>query len=81
MNKKVVIIIFSLLVLLTGASCSTTRGTSVEDKRRGYLMLEGENIYKNKGFYKQKSSYNRYNKKNQKRLKKNKKAAKRRYRG
>jgi hypothetical protein len=70
--KRGIIIIFSFLIFLTAASCATTRGASVESKRRGLLMLEGENIYKNKGFYDSKKTY--------KRRKNNMKAARRYYR-
>ena len=45
---------------------------SINDQRRGLLMLEGEQIYKNKGFYKAKKS--------KKHRKKNLKASKK-YRG
>ena len=69
--KRGIIIIFSFLILLTAASCATTRGAQIESQRRGLLMLEGEGIYKNKGFYDSKKNY--------KRRKKNMKAAKRYY--
>jgi len=39
-----------MLVLLTGPSCSSTKRISVSEQRRGLLLLEGEQIYKNKGF-------------------------------
>ncbi|MFO7933190.1 MAG: hypothetical protein R6U78_03820 [Bacteroidales bacterium] len=69
--KRGFTIIISLLALLIAVSCSPTRRISVEDQRRGLLMLEGERIYRNKGFYKQKKSH--------KQRKKNLKASKRRY--
>lgn len=69
--KKGFIIIISMLALLVAVSCSPTRRIPVEEQRRGLLMLEGEQIYRNKGFYKQKKSH--------KRRKKNLKASKRRY--
>jgi len=70
--KKGPIVVIALLVLLTAASCATTRTATVESHRRGLLMLEGENIYKNKGFYDSKKAY--------KRRKGNKRAAKKYYR-
>jgi len=70
--KRVVLIGLASLVLLTGISCSSARKMSVNDQRRGLLMLEGEQIYKNKGFYKAKKS--------KKHRKKNLKASKK-YRG
>ena len=78
--KKTIIVLITFLGLLTVASCASSKRASTEDKRRGYLMLEGENIYKNKGFYKPKHSYTAYKKKNQKKLKKSMKASNRRYR-
>ncbi len=76
--KRAIIILITFLGLLTVASCASSSKASAQDKRRGFLMLEGENIYKNKGFYKQKYSYKPYKKKNQKKLKKSMKAYKRR---
>ncbi|MGP8322609.1 MAG: hypothetical protein ACT6FG_01250 [Methanosarcinaceae archaeon] len=55
MNRRILFGL-ALLVLLTGASCSSVRKTSITEQRRGLLMLEGEQIYKNKGFYKAKKS-------------------------
>jgi hypothetical protein len=52
-----------LLVMLTGPSCSSTKRISASEQRRGLLLLEGEQIYKNKGFYKAKKS-KKYRKKN-----------------
>lgn len=56
------IAIFFILIFLA-LSCAPVRKSHYEDKRRGLLMLEGEHVYKNKGFYN--------NKKTQKRHKKN----------
>lgn len=70
--KKGAIIIIVLLVSLAAFSCASSRGATVDSQRRGLLMLEGENIYKNKGFYDSKKTY--------KRRKKNMRAAKRYYR-
>ena len=70
--KRWPIVIIVFLVLLTAASCATSRGASVDSQRRGLLMLEGENIPRNKGFYD--------SKKKNKQRKKNKKAARRYYR-
>ena len=69
--KKVAIVFVVLLVSLAAVSCATTRGATVESQRRGLLMLEGENIYKNKGFYDSKKTW--------KRRKKNMRAARRYY--
>ncbi|MEA3478255.1 MAG: hypothetical protein U9R60_08755 [Bacteroidota bacterium] len=70
--KRLILIGFALLVLLSGTSCTSTRKISVNEQRRGLLMLEGEQIYKNKGFYKSKKS--------KKHRKKTLKASKRKYR-
>ena len=61
------IIIAVFIMLLIGTSCSTTRRAHVNQQRRGLLMLEGDNIYKNKGFYKNKKS-SKQHKKNIKRI-------------
>jgi hypothetical protein len=79
MNKAIIVLII-FLGLLTASSCASSKRVTVEDKRRGFLMLEGENIYKNKGFYKPKNTYKPYKKKNQKKLKKRMRASNRRYR-
>ena len=50
---------FSLLILFSLCSCATSKHASYEHQRRGLLMLEGEHIYKNKGFYHSKKSYKR----------------------
>jgi hypothetical protein len=54
--KRGFFLISLCIALLCGASCATTKKTSAKDQRRGLLMLEGENVYKNKGFYKSKKS-------------------------
>jgi len=54
--KRGILLGLTLLALLIGVSCSSARKTSVSQQRAGLLMLEGENIYKNKGFYKAKKS-------------------------
>ena len=71
LNKGIILII-AFSALLLGTSCSTTRRMSVEDQRRGLLMLEGENVYKNRGFFKER--------KIKKRQRQIKRAAKRRTR-
>jgi hypothetical protein len=70
--KRGIFIIFSFLIILSCASCASTKNASYENQKRGLLMLEGEGIYKNKGFYDSKKNY--------KRRKKNMRAAKRYYR-
>ena len=70
--KRGMIIIFAVLLSLFCASCATSGKASVSSQRAGLLMLEGEHIYKNKGFYDSKKSY--------KRRKRNRKAAKKFYR-
>ena len=70
--KRAISIGLAMLVLLTLVSCSSVRKMSLNDQRRGLLMLEGEQIYKNKGFYQAKKS--------KKHRKKTLKASKRRYR-
>jgi len=62
MNRGTVILIAFLALLIT-ASCSPVQRISVEEQRRGLLMLEGENIYRNKGFYKDKRSHKQHIKK------------------
>ncbi|MEZ5073123.1 MAG: hypothetical protein R2751_19805 [Bacteroidales bacterium] len=52
----------ALLLPLSLSSCATTSRASVDSQRRGLLMLENENVYKNKGFYHSKSS-NKHRKK------------------
>ncbi len=76
--KRAIIVLITFLGLLTVVSCASTKRVSTEEKRRGFLMLEGENIYKNKGFYKAKHSYKPYKKKNQKKRKKSMRAYNRR---
>ncbi len=61
---------FSLILFFSLCSCATTKHATYEHQRRGLLMLEGEHVYKNKGFYHSKKSY--------KRRKKNLKAHRRR---
>ncbi|MFO7671095.1 MAG: hypothetical protein R6W31_15670 [Bacteroidales bacterium] len=62
MNKKGLAIASIFILLFIGISCATTRKAHVEDKRRGLLMLEGEHIYKNKGFYSSKKTAKRHKK-------------------
>jgi hypothetical protein len=50
LNSAILIGLF-LLCLGSLYSCATTNSTTYEAQRRGLLMLEGENIYRNKGFY------------------------------
>jgi hypothetical protein len=52
-----IIIGLSLVLFFSLCSCSSTKQVTYEKQRRGLLMLEGENIYKNKGFYHSKESY------------------------
>lgn len=78
MDKRGIVGMLCLLILLGISSCATSKRASYEDKKRGFLMLEGEDIYKNKGFYKEKHSYAPYKKKNNKELKKRKRAYKKR---
>jgi hypothetical protein len=52
----------SLALFLSLLSCATPRHLSYEEQRRGLLMLEGENIYKNKGFYQSRDSHKRHKK-------------------
>lgn len=57
--NRVMIIGISLLFACFLFSCATVNSASYESQRRGLLMLEGEHIYKNKGFYHTKKSYKR----------------------
>jgi len=54
-----ILIGFALVLLFSLGSCASTNSVAYEKQRRGLLMLEGENIYKNKGFYHSKESYKR----------------------
>ncbi len=54
--ERSIFVLLALLVILSCASCSSTKRVAVSDQRRGLLMMEGEQIYKNKGFYKSKKS-------------------------
>jgi hypothetical protein len=67
-----IILLLALAVMLAAASCATSGKATYDSQKRGLLMLEGEGIYKNKGFYDSKKNY--------KRRKNNMKAAKRYYR-
>ncbi len=69
--RRAIVILFSFLIMLTAASCATSGKATIANQRRGLLMMEGENIYKNKGFYDSKKAY--------KRRKNNRRAAKRYY--
>jgi hypothetical protein len=71
LRRGIFIISILAVAMIAGVSCASTKRTSVQDQRRGLLMLEGENVYKNKGFYKEKKSA--------KRRKKVKRASKRKY--
>jgi len=62
MKKKDFIIAFLFILIFTGISCASTSKAKIEDKRRGLLMLEGEHIYKNKGFYSSKKTAKRHKK-------------------
>lgn len=55
MNRSI-LIIFTVLLLVSGTSCTGPRKASVSEQKRGLLMMESEDIYKNKGFYKAKKS-------------------------
>ena len=72
MNRRMIILLLALAVMLAAASCATSGKATYDSQKRGLLMLEGEGIYKNKGFYDSKKNY--------KRRKNNLKAAKRYYR-
>ena len=80
MNRRIIILVLGLFLLLPAVSCSSSKRMSTEDKRRGLLMLEGENIYKNKGFYKEKNRYAKNKKLNNRKLKKRMRAYKKRNR-
>ena len=61
---------FSLVIFFSLGSCATSKQATYEHQRRGLLMLEGEHIYKNKGFYHSKKS----NKRRKKAMKAHRKA-------
>lgn len=69
--RRAIVIVFSFLVLLTAASCASSGKATYAHQRQGLLMMEGENIHKNKGFYSSKKSH--------KRRKNNKRAGKKYY--
>ena len=71
-SSSKMIIVFSLALFFSLCSCATSRQATYENHRRGLLMLEGEHIYKNKGFY--------HSKKSNKRRKKTMKAHRKSYR-
>jgi len=54
--NKGIICGFSLLLFIFLSACASTNRASYESQRRGLMLLEGEHIYKNKGFYKSKKS-------------------------
>lgn len=54
---KGILVGFAFLLLLSLGSCASSNSAAYESQRRGLLMLEGEHIYKNKGFYHSKKSY------------------------
>ncbi|MFH0758448.1 MAG: hypothetical protein V2B15_14265 [Bacteroidota bacterium] len=62
MEKKGLTIALFFILLFIGISCAPAKRASVENKRRGLLMLEGEHIYKNKGFYSSKKASKRHKK-------------------
>lgn len=70
-NSRMITVI-SLGLFISLCSCATSKQATYEHQRRGLLMLEGENIYKNKGFY--------HSKKSQKQRKKAMKAHRKSYR-
>jgi hypothetical protein len=47
----------AIILLFSLGSCASSNSAAYESQRRGLLMLEGEHIYKNKGFYHSKKSY------------------------
>ena len=56
---------------LAGYSCSSTKHMSkYETQKRGLLMMEGADIYKNRGFYHPGTDYSKQHKKNMRKLKK-----------
>ena len=60
------IILLVFIMWCVGTSCATTK-YSVEEQRRGLLLIEKEDIHKNKGFYKNQSKNHRKIKRQQKR--------------
>jgi len=71
--------IFILLLCIFSSCASTQHASKYESQKRGLLMLEGEDIYKNKGFYKNSNTYQKQHQKNLKKLKKNRKKSKLRF--
>lgn len=54
-----IILGFLCVCFFSLGACGSVNSTTYEAQRRGLLMLEGEHIYKNKGFYKTKKSHKR----------------------
>ncbi len=57
--RRAITIVFTFLIILTAASCASTGKATYDNQRRGLLMMEGEHIYKNKGFYDSKKAHKR----------------------
>lgn len=57
--RRAISIVFTFLIMLTAASCASTGKATYDNQRRGLLMMEGEHIYKNKGFYDSKKAHKR----------------------
>ena len=57
--RRAITIVFTFLIMLTAASCASTGKATYDNQRRGLLMMEGEHIYKNKGFYDSKKAHKR----------------------
>lgn len=76
--KKVLLALSLTLFLLATGSCGPSQKT-VDNNRRGLLMMEGENIHKNKGFYNSKKK-KKAHRKNKRMMRKNQRNAKKQYR-
>lgn len=58
-------------MMLMFSSCASSKHTKkYQSQKHGLLMLEGEDIYKNKGFYKSTDFYGKQRKKNLKKQQK-----------
>ena len=68
--KRGILIGLVSLVMLACFSCGSSSRITVEKQRAGLLMLEGEHIHRNKGFYKNKKSMKRH-RQNVKRMRRN----------
>jgi len=64
---------FLFVFLFCSTNCATTRGSSIEDQRHGYMLNDKSEYSRNKGKFKSGGTYDRQYKKNLKKIKKQQK--------